>query len=227
MASSTASQTPRPITAFENPTQVRVRLTKRSGGESQASVVLKQKSNLNPSLKPRRPGRRRRAERRSTSPGPGAQQAVARRLRLFLRPGGAAEPATRGSGTDTAQSAAAAAAPARSVGKDWKLTGKRKAARTPRYLIRAATLMLGAVRVRAASAGGSREVAAAAVAPAVTCPGPQAPVRSAACQATGAAVRAAARGIPGRGARVTWRLVCESRMSSPRKRTLFRRGLTT
>lgn len=77
--------------------------------------------------------------------------------------------------------------------------------------------MLGAVRVRAASAGGSWEVAAVAPAPAVTYPGPQAPVRSVACQATGAAARAAARGIPGRGARVTWSLVRESRMSRPRK----------
>ena len=77
--------------------------------------------------------------------------------------------------------------------------------------------MLGAVRVRAASAGGSREVAAVAPAPAVTCPGPQAPVRSAACQATGAAARAAAREIPGREPRVTWRLVRDSRMSRTRK----------
>lgn len=77
--------------------------------------------------------------------------------------------------------------------------------------------MLGAVRVRAASAGGSWEVAAVAPAPAVTCPGPQAPVRSVACQATGAAAGAAAGGIPGRGARVTWSLVRESRMSRPRK----------
>ena len=41
--------------------------------------------------------------------------------------------------------------------------GRRKAAPALRYLIRAATLMLGAVRVRATGAGGgSREVAAAA-----------------------------------------------------------------
>lgn len=45
-----------------------------------------------------------------------------------------------------------------SAGKDKKLSGRRKAP-VPCYLIRAATLMVGAVRVRAAGAGGSREVA--------------------------------------------------------------------
>lgn len=85
------------------------------------------------------------------------------------------DPPTCGSRTNTlfsAQPKALAAAPTnqRERMRGWQ--GRRKAAPAPRYLIRAATLMAGAVRVRAAGEGGSREVAAAAAAAAaVTRPG--------------------------------------------------------
>lgn len=64
----------------------------------------------------------------------------------------------------SAQPKAPAAAP---TNQQEKMTGwqeRRKATPAPRYLIRAATLMLGSVRVRAAGGGGSRGVAAVAVA---------------------------------------------------------------
>lgn len=77
---------------------------------------------------------------------------------------------TRGSHKNTlfsAQPKAPAAAPTNQQEKmtDWQ--GRRKATPAPRYLIRAATLMLGSVRVRAAGGGGSWGVAVVAVAVAV------------------------------------------------------------
>lgn len=139
----------------------------------------------------RQPAERR--NQRSLDRGDQPGRAIAPKLRLFLWPGCAAEARTRGSSTDTLLSPPTAAAPPlpahRQKGTEgWQ--GRRKVAPVLRYLIRAATLMLGAVRVRVAGVGGSHDVIAA---------GPRGGVRSAACSPAGSAAPPAACGTPGRG----------------------------
>lgn len=78
--------------------------------------------------------------------------------------------------------------------------------------------MLSAVRVRAASAGGSRNVITA---------GPRSGVRSAACPLAGSVAPAAACGITGRGGHAQLApCPCKQEHPSP-ERMVFRHGLTT
>lgn len=115
-----------------------------------------------------------------------------------------------GSGTGTSRPSAE---------RDRRLARKEEGGTSAaRYLIKAATLMLSAVRVRAASAGGSSDVITA---------GPRSGVRSAACPPTGSAAPAAACGIPGRGGHAPLAR-CPCKQEHPRpERVMFRHGLTT
>lgn len=95
----------------------------------------------------------------------------------------------------------------------------------PRYLIRAATLMLGAVRMRVAGADRSRDVTPPR--PARRAAGPRPGVRSAACPPTDSVVSAAACGTPGRGRYATLEPCPCGRDIPDQKRMVFRHGLTT
>lgn len=178
-------------------------------------------------MRDRRTKGRQPAERRGASPSPRDQpgRALARRLRLFRWRGGFAWTRTRGSCTDSLLSPPSAAAVALHAHQQKGTAGQQgreKVAQAPRYLIRAATLMLGAVRVRAA--GGSRDVISAA--PRLPRRGPQAGVRSSACPRTCSAAPAAACGTPGRGDGPHWRLVPRQGHPGP-ENVVFRHGLTT